>query len=193
MERWEAVSLGRPPASTDTAVINGGSDNIGTSAITVAGLTQSGGTISGSSTLTVKGAATFSGAAIQTGTGTTVLDGTSQLNGTLYLEGGRVLENAGILTLLGGGIELDPGTFQNEAGAKFLIESNSTAVGLGTGTGGFTNSGLVEKEASTGTSTQRRLYRHHHGHRVGAVGQPWTSPMAAAPAPRPSPWRPAPP
>ena len=41
-------------------IINSGSANTGTSANTVAGLTQSGGTVSGSSTLTVTGRAVFS-------------------------------------------------------------------------------------------------------------------------------------
>src|SRR5215472_17435070 len=87
LERWAAISLGRPPASTDTAIINSGSASTGTSAITVAGLTQSGGTVSGSSTLTVTGRAVFSDGVIQIGTDTTVIKGASQLDGTSILRG----------------------------------------------------------------------------------------------------------
>ena len=62
-----------------------------------------GGTVSGSSELTVSGAATFSGSNYdeETGTGTTLLDGVTSDAGTIALDGGRVLENAGTFNVTG--------------------------------------------------------------------------------------------
>ena len=156
-------SLGTAPAAGDTAVLTAGSINASTLTLTVGRWIQTGGTLSGTGTLTVTGSAQFSGSYdAQTGTGKTLLKGATQVDDSyLTLDGGRTLENAGTLTLQSGTIYLgyDPfattlggGTLVNDKGASFLIESDGTNVQVDFGTTGFTNAGLVEKEFSSGVS-----------------------------------------
>ncbi len=156
-------SLGTAPAAGDTAVLTAGSINASTLTLTVGRWIQSGGTLSGTGTLTVTGSGQFSGSYdAQTGTGKTLLKGATQVDDSyLTLDGGRTLENAGTLTLQSGTVYLgyDPfattlggGTLVNDKGASFLIESDGTNVQVDLGKTGFTNAGLVEKEFSSGVS-----------------------------------------
>jgi predicted Rdx family selenoprotein len=140
--------------------------------ITGAGLfEQAFGTISGA--FTVAGAAElggsdgYYGAAEETGAATTLLKGTTAVDGYLDLDGGHVLENQGTLTWTSGDIYvgLNPnattvggGTIENDTGATFdiqtddMVDPGNGAIAKGSGTDGFTNAGLVEKTAGTGTA-----------------------------------------
>lgn len=135
-------------------------------ASTVASLTHSGGTLSGSGTVTITGAANF-GNATHSGPGTTVLQGASALtSGTLALDAGRTLQNNGTFTWSGGGINLNPtnapgvGTIVNSAGATFEVSGNGTG-GIGANNlagdpptaAAFNNAGTFRKSDSLATDT----------------------------------------
>lgn len=98
-------------------------------------LIQSGGTISGSGTMTVEGNATISGGA-ETGSGVTALRGDSTLAG-LTLSGGRILDSSGELDWTQGNIVLSTGTIRND-GAGLI-----TASGTIQGTGSVLNNGRI--------------------------------------------------
>jgi hypothetical protein len=136
---------------------------------------QAGGTIGGTGTLTVTGAATFAGGTAisetQTGGGTTLLQGATTDQGAyLYLDGGRVLKNTGTFNAMMNGffgfISLGSNprgpatgvaTIENAKGATFDIRSsfrildNSPAV---TGKANhFVNSGTLEMTGVGGAAT----------------------------------------
>ena len=142
--------------------------NFNTVNASIASFDQTGGTISGTGTLTVSGAATFdvggNGFEEETGTGTTLLQGTTTYSyGYIGLDGGRVLENAGTFnvsltaayyftlgynpyeTAVGGG------TIKNDSGATFDFQSAS-AITNGAGTNTFVNAGTLEQTVTTGTT-----------------------------------------
>ena len=141
--------------------------NFNTVNASIASFDQTGGTISGTGTLTVSGAATFdfgNSFEEETGTGTTLLQGTTTYSyGYIGLDGGRVLENAGTFnvsltaayyftlgynpyeTAVGGG------TIKNDSGATFDFQSAS-AITNGAGTNTFVNAGTLEQTVTTGTT-----------------------------------------
>ena len=152
-------------ASLGALGVTAGTLNLAAS-VTAASLTQSGGTISGSGTLTVSGAATFSGGGYdqESGTGKTLLQGTTTDSAyEITLDGGRVLENAGTFNVnatsgygnfylgysptgsVGGG------TIKNDAGATFDFQSASSIYN-NMGATGFTNAGTLEQTVTTGTT-----------------------------------------
>ncbi len=144
--------------------ITGGALGFGAANVSVGGLTQSGGTLSGTGVVTVSGATAFAyvypSVAIETGTGKTVLQGTTSLKSyELGLDGGRVLENQGTLTWSQGEIRLGYGgasstggaTIQNDAGATFNIQSASIITNE-LGSTSFTNAGLVEQTLTKSTT-----------------------------------------
>ncbi|HEX4078922.1 MAG TPA: hypothetical protein VHX61_08635 [Rhizomicrobium sp.] len=140
--------------------VTGGTLSLGANNAGVTGqLDETGGTISGTGTLTASGGASFGGTAeLMTGSGTTLLDSTSGISADdrLYLDGGRVLENQGTLTLgddsgivLGEnpfGTSLGGGTLENLSGATLDFDFTVYAGGVyaNTGTTSFTNAGLLE-------------------------------------------------
>ena len=143
--------------------VTGGTLALGSSSGAAASLTQTGGVISGTGTLTVSGAATFSTTYDeQTGTGTTLLDGvTSAESGAIALDGGRLLENAGTFNVTGSAYFLlgyNPytgsvgnGTIKNDKGATFDFETASTIYNE-TGTNAFVNAGTLEQTVTPGTT-----------------------------------------
>lgn len=139
--------------------VSGGTLAFGGNA-TAASFTQSGGTVSGSNTLTVTGAANFTSfSMLETGPGTTLLKGVSRVpfRGALSLDGGRVLENQGTLNLLGEiDLGLNPfggaqggGTLKNDAGGTVVMRQSSF-FRPGAGAIGFFNAGTLELMAGFG-------------------------------------------
>ena len=144
-------------------ILSGGTFDIGNSTTSVASLTQPGGTLTGTGTLTVTGAANLAvtNFSLETGSGETVLQGSSTTSGNFDLDGGRELQNQGTLTVDSGGINLgyNPfgtslggGTIDNASGATIQIESDAGIAGVN-GTTLFSNEGLVTKSVTTGTTT----------------------------------------
>ena len=120
----------------------------------MATLTQSGGTLGGTGTLTVSGLATITGgSSLMNGTGITRADGGLAINGSfLDLQGSRTLVNgagqsadwsAGTLRLFSAGT-----TLTNEATAVFNITGNSRSL---QGSGLFDNQGSVVVNLSNST------------------------------------------
>ncbi len=128
------------------------------------GLTQTGGTLAGSGTLTVTGLITWTSGTMS-GSGVTNADGGLTIGGTsantTYQEylSARTLNNYAAATLAGaynsGGLYFDSAaTFNNEPGASFSITNDSQLwVYGGTTNGGtFNNQGTFLKAGGTGTS-----------------------------------------
>ena len=149
--------------------ISGGALNVGSNGATVASLTQSGGTLSGSGTVTVTGLAslgTSSSYVVETGSGTTNLQGGGTIGNTtnnpLYLDGGRVLQNGndGTLKWVSGTINMGDNpngtvgssTIVNSLGATFN-DAVAGNIDNETGTNVFTNAGLFETTFTSGTTT----------------------------------------
>ncbi|RBP11158.1 hypothetical protein DFR50_11744, partial [Roseiarcus fermentans] len=145
--------------------VSGGTLALGANAVTAPSFAQTGGTISGTGTLTVSGAASFTGGNwdTETGAGTTLLQGaTTDSAAYIALDGGRVLENAGTFTVnaAGGnfylgynpyGTPAGGGSIKNDAGATFTFQSASTIVN-NSGTTGFINAGALTQSLTTGTT-----------------------------------------
>ena len=72
-------------------------------------------------------------------------------DGTFYNEGTMIQTGSGNLDLHSDNIS--PTTFVNEAGALYLIESNSGIDNSGGGETAVVNAGTIRKTAGTGTST----------------------------------------
>ncbi len=126
---------------------------------TVAAFSQSGGTLAGSGSMTVFGAATFTGTSLQTARGQTVLDGASTFSGfQLCLDGGRTLENHGTFTVTGSGniklgfnpfgASLGGATLKNDAGATLNLEGVNF-ITSSSGVTAFNNPGLLERTVGT--------------------------------------------
>ena len=140
----------------------GGSLELASENLTVGSFQQSGGTLSGTGTVTVTAAASFTSSwDVETGTGETVLQGISTINGYVALDGGRELQNRGTLTWVSSyfelgynpyGTSIGGGTLDNAAGATFLIESDQN-IYASSGTTLFTNEGQLTKSVTTGTTT----------------------------------------
>lgn len=135
---------------------------LGALAVTAASFEEDGGTIDGSGTLTITGAATFTNASnvsLESGTGTTLLKGTTTFSTAyLYLQGGRVLENQGTLNWTEGTFDLGQtplsqlhgtGTIKNDSGAIFDIQSKTASFGTTHIGATFTNTGTVSVQTGT--------------------------------------------
>jgi autotransporter passenger strand-loop-strand repeat protein len=92
-------------------------------------LTQTGGRIDGTGTLTVIGGASLSGGE-QSGTGVTTLYGGSSIGGGFEIAGGRTLLNQQTLNWSSGGIVLAGGTLQNNG--ALLVTADAALTGTGT-------------------------------------------------------------
>jgi PEP-CTERM motif len=148
---------------TTLAMSGSGQLNLDANDVSLINLNATGGTLSGTGTVTVTGSATLGGT--MTGTGTTHLAGgvTSTL-GSLGLDSGRVLLNEG--TVSGSGnVNLNPstsnggvGTIVNAAGAVWDVTGNSSISGSFGGDGAvtpptFVNEGTFQKSGGTGNTT----------------------------------------
>ena len=145
--------------------VDAGALNFNAVSASIASFTQTGGTVSGTGTLTVSGAASFSGGSwtVQSGTGTTLLQGvTTDSGGTMIaLDGGRVLENAGTFNVTGSSSfylgenpflgSVGGGTIKNDLGATFDFQS-AAIINNNVGATGFTNAGTLEQTVTTGTT-----------------------------------------
>ena len=118
--------------------ISSGTLNIGSSTATVASLTQSGGALSGTGTLTVTGVAslgTSSGYLLESGSGTTDLQDGGTLGNTSYspvlaLDGGRVLqnENDGTFKWVSGTIYMGYNPFGTTVGGSTIVNAAGATV-----------------------------------------------------------------
>ncbi|QSA95832.1 hypothetical protein [Methylococcus sp. EFPC2] len=122
---------------------------------------QTGGLIKGAN-LTVAGIANLSGGS-QSGASTTTLKGATTIAGSIGLDAGRTLKNEGTLSWTSGYINLNDsgttgsGTLVNAAGASFEIQGNNAyqvyASNNGTADNGsgasFSNAGTLRKSGST--------------------------------------------
>jgi hypothetical protein len=142
--------------------VSGGILELGGQSASVSSLSQSGGTIDGTGTLTLTGGASLTSSwDAFTGTGTTVLQGTTYDSGYVALDGGRILENQGAFNWTGPqiylgynpntGSQVGGGTIQNDAGANFNIQSDNS-IEYNTGTTAFTNAGTVTKSITKGAT-----------------------------------------
>jgi YD repeat-containing protein len=142
--------------SNGAVKVNAGTLDLSTYGDTVAALTQTGGTLTGSGTLTVTGQTTWTGGTMS-GSGTTSAQGglrlglTGDSSDTETLSA-RTLNNAGSGTWAGGGsfVQASGSTFDNLAGATFDIQNDLT---WSSDAGSvFLNAGALTKSAGTGTT-----------------------------------------
>ncbi|AFY28282.1 Calx-beta domain-containing protein [Cyanobium gracile] len=168
-----SASIGGTLTSLGAALnISAGLLNLNASNASVGTLTQSGGGLDGTGTLTVTGAATIT-YGDHRGTGTTILHGPTTISSSGFrLDGGRTLRNQNILTWSGGQINLNntftggsggpgSGAINNIAGATFIASGNSAtsiaASSFSVSDNGsdalFTNAGTFRKSGSSDTST----------------------------------------
>ena len=161
------------PDLTITGLLNliSGSLALGGNA-TLASLTQAGGQLSGTGTVTVASPAVFglsNSSIVEAGPGTTDLKSGGSLGGPgfapgLGLDGGRVLENEGVFAWKSGFIDLGDNalgltaggaTIDNAAGAVFDAQNDFSIVTNNIGTDLFINDGTLRKSAGAGTTTIR--------------------------------------
>jgi formylmethanofuran dehydrogenase subunit C len=128
-------------------------------ASSLASFTHSAGTLAGTGTVTISGAATLTGGS-QTGAGTTIIQGATSFGSGYNLSDGRVIElRGGATTGTSFSINLDNsgsagfGTLRNASGSTF-VDSSSTSGSFTT----FTNLGLFEnagtyQKTGAGTTT----------------------------------------
>ena len=158
-----------------TATFNG--------AVTTGGLTQSGGELNGTGTLTVTGASSFSGGT-QSGSGTTIAQGGAAFTLPDFgLDGGRTLQLGGTSTASGTNVQInlnssnpntgvsDPGSGTLTIGSGATFTDQTTTSGLtifavshgGTDTGAtaaVNNQGTFTKSGSAATSTISTLFNN---------------------------------
>jgi hypothetical protein len=148
--------------SVTKTVVNAGTVNF-INDLSLDQLTLNGGTLTGPGNLTVSNALTWTGGHMS-GLGSTTSTGTFNLSaGNSPDLNGRTLDNAGTATWTGtdtftirNGAVLD-----NQAGATFLIQSDTTLNGGGfffDTQGTFLNEGLLRKQASSNTTTIGTLF-----------------------------------
>jgi fibronectin-binding autotransporter adhesin len=150
-----AVNFNSPATATSVGPLNvsdSGTLNFATGkTITTSSITQSGGTISGSDTMTVSGAITWSGGT-QSGTGTTNANGGMTLTGEPFFSG-RTLNNAGTATWNGIAFLMENGAvFNNLSGATWNSENDGAIQYEGGTTPVFNNIGAFEKTGGTSSS-----------------------------------------
>ncbi len=156
--------------SATNTTLSGGTLTAGSSPITLGtNFTQTGGTLSGTGTVTITGSASLGSTnayALESGIGTTDLKGTSTLSGSnvgyyFALDGGRVLQNDGTLTWTGGPIDMGSNPFGTAVGGSTIVNSlgaifnDAVAYSIvnGTGTNVFNNAGTFETSFASGTTS----------------------------------------
>ena len=138
--------------------LSGGTFNIGNSTPNIATLTQSGGELTGSATVTVTGpgaASTISGGT-QSGSGITFAQHGATLSGSSGLDGGRTLQLGGTSTTSGASVSLslnstNPNTGASDAGSGTLAVLNGATFTDAT-TGGLTISTANRGAGDDGTA-----------------------------------------
>jgi hypothetical protein len=116
--------------------------------ITTSTLTQSGGTLTGSDTLTVTGATTWSGGT-ESGTGITNANGGMTISGEPFQDT-RTINNTGIATFTGDAyLMLDGAVFNNQSGATWNHEGDTLIEFDGGNTPTFSNAGTFDKTMGT--------------------------------------------
>ena len=122
------------PGASDTADIQGGTADLGTTSTTIAALDLSSGSLIGGATLTLTGTSSFSGGTI---------------GGALDVANTGVVDESGSITI-GDGSGIDA-TLTNETGATYNFTDPAT-IQTGAATAEFVNEGLVETLSGTGAS-----------------------------------------
>jgi hypothetical protein len=153
---WQNPSNWTPngvPGNLDNAIINSGTITNDDS-VTVAGLSQNGGTITGSGDITIGDAFTFSGGT-HTGTGTTtILVGSSaQFTSSTSKNIGRTFIIDGTLEVPGAGGVLFQTGAQIINNGTIDIQTNLTFASVGSIPGTITNNGTFIRSAGTGNAT----------------------------------------
>ncbi|MFZ1625790.1 MAG: hypothetical protein WAU48_13540 [Gammaproteobacteria bacterium] len=145
---------GGPPGAADTATVNAGNAQLNTGT-TILGLTQGGGTVSGTGFLTITAPSTWT-AGTHNGTGTTQFGSTLGITGvtTKSITGGRTLNLNGATSWSGNTganntISMANASIINNAGA--FTDSNAFGSTI-SGSGTFNNNGTFNKDAATTTS-----------------------------------------
>ena len=145
---------GGPPGAADAATVNAGNAQLNTGT-TILGLTQGGGTVSGTGFLTITGPSTWT-AGTHNGTGTTQFGSTLGITGvtTKSITGGRTLNLNGATSWSGNTganntISMANASIINNAGA--FTDSNAFGSTI-SGSGTFNNNGTFNKDAATTTS-----------------------------------------
>ena len=143
--------------------VEAGTINFNAVNASIASFDQTGGTVSGTGTLTVTGSATFGGSSVdqEEGSGTTLLKGATTDAGGIALDGGYVLENAGTFDVTNGarfdlglnnnGSTAGNSTIQNDKGGTFDFQTAATIYNH-FGTNAFVNAGTLEQTVTTGTT-----------------------------------------
>jgi hypothetical protein len=147
-----------PPDADDVAVVNAGNAQLN-SDTTVQGLTQGGGTVSGTGALGVTGPSTWS-AGTQTGTGTTQFGDTLAVSGATSksISGGRSVNLNGTTTWSGNtgnnnnAIGISNASILNNTGTFTDSNTFDSAINAGGGGGIFNNSGTFNKQSNTTTA-----------------------------------------
>jgi fibronectin-binding autotransporter adhesin len=143
---------GATPTSVGPLNVSDGTLNFSTGkTVTTASLTQSGGTLEGSDTLTVSGLVTWSGGTMS-GTGITNADGGMTLSEEPFLSQ-RTLNNTKVASWDGIAFLMENGAvFNNKAGATWNQENDSSIDFEGGTTPVFNNLGTFEKTGGTSSS-----------------------------------------
>ena len=147
-------------------MLSGGTLGIGSSSATIASLMQTGGTLTGTGTVTVTGSAslgTTGNYVVESGSGTTDLKGISTLIGNVgvALDGGRVLQNDGTLNWTSSAIYMGYNPLGTTVGSSTIVNSSGAtfndavagSISNNTGTNVFNNAGTFETTFSSGTTT----------------------------------------
>ncbi len=138
-----------------TVVVNGGTANFGTNALSAATLTITGGTLTGTGVITVSGLTTFSGGTIA-GSGDVNANGGFLINSpgnTVFIDGRTIVNPVGQTATWsgpGGAIEtLDGAVFNNKG--TFLAETTGSFEQGSGANSSFNNDGTFTKSTSSGT------------------------------------------
>ena len=154
MGNWEPPGV---PGSGDTATIGAGDTVSLPNPVTIAGLTMTGGTLTGSGNLTVTGAITWSGGQIGSG-GLLIAQNGIALTNALTLAGRTLQVTGGTATMSGPTtvVTLETGTgFENQATFSVLSDGDAMGTQGFMGAGIFTNSGTFQKNAMANTGETR--------------------------------------
>ncbi|HKM46001.1 MAG TPA: choice-of-anchor D domain-containing protein [Terriglobales bacterium] len=138
--------------STGPLTINSGTLNFSTgNTISTTTLTQSGGTLTGSDTVTVSGTLTWSGGT-ESGSGVTNANGGMTISGEPFLDT-RTLNNAGTATWTGAAfLMLNGSVINNKTGATWNHEADTQIQFEGGTAPTFNNAGTFEKTSGTGVN-----------------------------------------
>ncbi|UQR65125.1 Ig-like domain-containing protein [Bradyrhizobium sp. C-145] len=174
------IGLNGSYSATNTTLSSGTLDT-GSNPITLGTtFTQTGGTLTGTGTVVVTGAASFSsGFVAETGSGTTELKAGGTLDGGyLALDGGRTLQNDGSFSWTGGTIYMGYYPFDTTVGGSSIVNAagatfNDAVAGSiinNVGTNVFTNAGTFATSFSSGTTTIGVTFNNSGTVQIGAGG-----------------------